>query len=31
MGWGLHVRQLPRGVAQGLVGFGVVYPLLIAF
>lgn len=30
-GWGLHGRQLPRGVAQGLVGFGLVYPLLIVF
>jgi len=31
MGWGCMYGSCRGGVAQGLVGFGVVYPLLIAF
>lgn len=28
-GWGLHVRQLPKGVLWGLLGFAIVFPLLL--
>ncbi len=29
-GWGLHVRQIPKGVLWGLLGLVIVFPLLFA-
>ncbi len=30
-GWGLHVRQIPRGILYGLLGFAIIFPLVQFF